>query len=1099
MFITTTVTKKILEAIIHETFIKFGNVSSSCLLDSLKFLGFYYATSAGLSINIEDLKTPISKKEIIGNISKEINKTSEDWQNGKISEIERFQTIIDGWNYATETLKNRIVDYYQIFDPANTLYIMAFSGARGNMSQVRQLVGMRGLMSDQEGNIIDIPIQANFREGLSSLDYIISSYGARKGIVDTALKTADSGYLTRRLIYVAQDLVIREIDCKTKKGILFTLKKTTDCQNIYGRVLVHIKFPLNLNNSNLLENEIIDEKFIKFLKKDLVNPIWLVVRSTLTCESNNSICQKCYGYDLSQNQFISLGETVGITAAQSIGEPGTQLTMRTFHTGGIFTSQLQQQTLAPFSGRITYPKRMRTYPYRNSHGMMVFKLKQEISATLTNWKGETQEVSVPSGSFLYNNVPSFVKKGDVIAEASLTESNRGNRKLKPVYASLDAEVLFENIVVRSFNLGKRQRTRVSDGVGVLWLAAGKVFPIPKQASLNFSKRLNTFQSIANLKLITPIEGIIYIKNESILIVNQNESIEIDFSYLVNTIKNCRVELVPTVKNYQYVDPHTIIAFFYIYPNVNENVFLIRKKDTKSINLFFLITESDIWRINSEQLNSFVRKKKYIRSGTYLNSTTKFLNSGLFLKKDGFQFIFQKANPIFVTRKAILNYTQGDIVLKNQVLATLIQYQQQTEDIVQGLPKVEEILEARIPKHKSQLSKNALVSLPCMKGKILKESFVKDEIYFYVYKTNLEYVLRKRGEKTQRELKKEMLYKQSFFFHNPFLKDKYVFHENKLWKIQKSSQRFSSLETWSKKEEGYMYPFLLTPDKKTKIYWLKYNTDKNVSSKEIETSNRRFELSFINPIEEYDILKSLNEIRTPGKFFDIGEPLTDGLIDPHELLHIIYTYHSKLDGTLLGTLRSINKFQLILLNSVQGIYTSQGVNISSKHIEVVVRQMTTKVMILNSGNTPFLPSEIIPLSLVVEVTKAYKQTEKRKSPVYEPKLLSMTTSSLSKDGFLSAAGFQETKRVLLKAAIEGTKDWFRGLKESIIIGRIIPAGSSFLRYKNYLDTIYYFKKKNQIQNTEVISSYEGFSNETRNIEIDKKLIYYNEKYKNIYSK
>ena len=225
MLITKTVTKKILETIVQETFSKFGVVSSSSLLDSLKLLGFYYATNAGISINIEDLKTPDVKRKFIQTANDEIQFVSEQWQQGFVSDTERFQSIIDSWNVATESLKNRIVDYYQNFDPANNLYIMAFSGARGNMSQVRQLVGLRGLMSDQEGRIIDLPIQANFREGLSSIDYIISSYGARKGIVDTALKTADSGYLTRRLIYIAQDLIIRETDCQTTNGVIFLLNK----------------------------------------------------------------------------------------------------------------------------------------------------------------------------------------------------------------------------------------------------------------------------------------------------------------------------------------------------------------------------------------------------------------------------------------------------------------------------------------------------------------------------------------------------------------------------------------------------------------------------------------------------------------------------------------------------------------------------------------------------------------------------------------------------------------------------------------------------------------------------------------------------------
>ena len=358
MILTRTITKKLLENIVQETFSTFGNLSSSSLLDSLKFLGFYYATNAGISINIEDLKTPDMKKEFLKTAVDEMEYVSQQWQQGFVSDTERFQTIIDSWNIATESLKNRIVDYYQNFDPANNLYIMAFSGARGNMSQVRQLVGMRGLMSDQDGKIIDLPIRTNFREGLSSIDYIISSYGARKGIVDTALKTADSGYLTRRLIYIAQDLIIREIDCKTRQGILILLTNNTSSKNILGRQILDIKSIKNKNDLLTFEGKFLNE--IDFLNLKEYVPLTLNIRSPLTCKSNGSICQNCYGWDLAQNKLISLGEAVGIIAAQSIGEPGTQLTMRTFHTGGIFTSELLKQIVSPFSGKVLIPSSLKT-------------------------------------------------------------------------------------------------------------------------------------------------------------------------------------------------------------------------------------------------------------------------------------------------------------------------------------------------------------------------------------------------------------------------------------------------------------------------------------------------------------------------------------------------------------------------------------------------------------------------------------------------------------------------------------------------------------------------------------------------------------------
>ena len=291
---------------------------------------------------------------------------------------------------------------------------MAFSGARGNMSQVRQLVGMRGLMSDQEGNIIDLPIQANFREGLSTIDYIISSYGARKGIVDTALKTADSGYLTRRLIYVSQDLVIRQYDCQTETGVLIELKDTSNITNLIGRTLINV--PTHKSQTNIKSNTILTQKNLNILKKQKYQI--LNVRSPLNCLAYGSICQKCYGWDLAQGNLITLGETVGIIAAQSIGEPGTQLTMRTFHTGGIFTGEILKQINAPFSGRIIIPDSLKTIVYRTNHGNLIFKLQQEITIQIISWDGTIEKIFLDIGYFLYKNKSGFIKKDELIAEYS---------------------------------------------------------------------------------------------------------------------------------------------------------------------------------------------------------------------------------------------------------------------------------------------------------------------------------------------------------------------------------------------------------------------------------------------------------------------------------------------------------------------------------------------------------------------------------------------------------------------------------------------------------------------------------------------------------
>src|SRR5580698_2575839 len=215
-FINTTVDKKKLGALISQVYETYGTARSAELANALKDLGFHYATRAGVTISIDDLDVPEAKRGLISSAEKEIEEAQRRYERGEITEVERYNKVIDTWSATTDELTKEVVDN---FDRLNPVYMMAFSGARGNISQVRQLVGMRGLMADSQGQIIDLPIKANFREGLNVTEYIISSYGARKGLVDTALKTADSGYLTRRLVDVAQDVIVRDPDCHTKRGI----------------------------------------------------------------------------------------------------------------------------------------------------------------------------------------------------------------------------------------------------------------------------------------------------------------------------------------------------------------------------------------------------------------------------------------------------------------------------------------------------------------------------------------------------------------------------------------------------------------------------------------------------------------------------------------------------------------------------------------------------------------------------------------------------------------------------------------------------------------------------------------------------------------
>jgi DNA-directed RNA polymerase subunit beta' len=302
------------------------------IFDGLKDAGFHYATRAGVTVSVYDASIPPSKAEILADADKQVAEIQDNYEMGLITNEERHSTVVDIWNKANDDVGNAMADNFDRFNP---IYMMAFSGARGNIKQIRQLAGMRGLMSDPKGQIIDHPIKANFREGLSVLEYFISTHGARKGLADTALRTADSGHLTRRLVDVAQDVIIRDLDCGCDEGMVYPLlnaKGDLD-DNLVGRCLnkdaIGKGGKVALETGEYIENTSVLED----LKAAGVEEI--EIRTIMTCHSDHGVCQKCYGLDLATGLPVNIGTAVGIIAAQSIGEPGTQLTMRTFHTGGV--------------------------------------------------------------------------------------------------------------------------------------------------------------------------------------------------------------------------------------------------------------------------------------------------------------------------------------------------------------------------------------------------------------------------------------------------------------------------------------------------------------------------------------------------------------------------------------------------------------------------------------------------------------------------------------------------------------------------------------------------------------------------------------------
>jgi DNA-directed RNA polymerase subunit beta' len=436
-FVNDTMSKSKLSKTIFSCYKIKGHEAVVKLLDDLKKAGFEEATRAGLSIAVSDLQIPKKKDEYLQKTMTDVNHVDDQYKKGLITDRERYNKIIDLWTHTTDDVSDLI---FQELDSFNPIFMMADSGARGSKLQIRQLAGMRGLMAKPSGEIIETPIKANFREGLTVLEYFISTHGARKGLADTALKTADSGYLTRRLVDVAQDVIISSDDCGTLNGILVSAIIEGDevvvklSERIIGRVALDNIVDV-ITDSVLVEagTEITEEKARQIEEAGIEK---IRIRSVLTCEAKQGVCAKCYGRNLAKNRMVELGEAVGIIAAQSIGEPGTQLTMRTFHIGGTASRIVEQSYIeSKYKGVVKY------------HNIKVVATKKEGEFVVLNRNGQISINDAQGREFERHTVP----QGAIIRVAEDDNVEAGVIFVKwdpytvPILTEVSGKVKFEDI------------------------------------------------------------------------------------------------------------------------------------------------------------------------------------------------------------------------------------------------------------------------------------------------------------------------------------------------------------------------------------------------------------------------------------------------------------------------------------------------------------------------------------------------------------------------------------------------------------------------------------------------------------------------------
>nr|YP_010943354.1 RNA polymerase beta'' subunit [Pteroxygonum giraldii]WLS54756.1 RNA polymerase beta'' subunit [Pteroxygonum giraldii] len=548
---------------------RFGMAYTSHILDQVKTLGFQQATATSISLGIDDLLTIPSKGWLVQDAEQQSLILEKHHHYGNIHAVEKLRQSIEIWYATSEHLRQEMNPNFRMTDPYNPVHMMSFSGARGNASQVHQLVGMRGLMSDPQGQMIDLPIQSNLREGLSLTEYIISCYGARKGVVDTAVRTSDAGYLTRRLVEVVQHIVVRRRDCGTIRGISVSLQNGTLPERIFIQTLIGRVLADDIYTGPrciAARNQDIGVGLVNRLITFRVQPI--SIRTPFSCRSTSWICRLCYGRSPTHGDLVELGEAVGIIAGQSIGEPGTQLTLRTFHTGGVFTGGTAKHVRAPSNGKIKFNEDL-VHPTRTRHGHPAFLCYIDLTVTIES-EDIIHNVNIPPKSFLLVQNYQYVESEQVIAEirAGTSTLNFKEKVRKHIYSDSEGEMHWSTDVDHApeFTYGN---VHLLPKTSHLWILAGR-----PHKSIAAPRSLHKDQDQTNAHFFSVEQK--YISNSSVSNAHmRHKFFSSDLSISSNNgdrIPNCS-ELNRIVRTGHYN---------IIYPDKNSNLLAKRRRNRFTI-------------------------------------------------------------------------------------------------------------------------------------------------------------------------------------------------------------------------------------------------------------------------------------------------------------------------------------------------------------------------------------------------------------------------------------------------------------------------------------------------------------------------------------
>jgi hypothetical protein len=1072
-----------------------GRTNTLTMIDRLKTLGFHHATKAGLSLGLEDLKIPPAKQLLVAYAENEVWQADDRFSRGKITAVERSQKILDVWNAASELLKDEVVDHFRETDLLNPVYMMAFSGARGNLSQVRQLVGMRGLMADPQGEIIDLPIKSNFREGLTVTEYIISCYGARKGLVDTALKTANSGYLTRRLVDVAQAVIIKEVDCGTLQGIflsslveqekvLLPLKK-----RLIGRVLArpvrNKRIFLASRNEDIcpeLATQIIQFKQPK-----------IYVRSPLTCQTVRHVCKLCYGWSLAHGSMVDLGEAVGIIAAQSIGEPGTQLTMRTFHTGGVFSTDVADRIYAPHHGILIYDS-YESEKTRTPYGQEAIFFKKAIDLIVKKDDQNQTCLSVPAYTLIYIKPDSKIYWKQVIAEVSDLKTilsgprkNLGVRAMKEVCSAISGQVYFHQVTTVIFRSDSDvEEQKSSKGKTILFVGT-KRQAAPEET----------------------VKETVYVQGNAYIHVLEGDVVP-SSSLQLPLSKKGDIQLEDKNKHDEFVKPDS--SAYIVSRRPSSLGFYFHKKGSFASHWICGSPKEPLTHIfNGNQvlplcsvyqhyvgplLTCQVEKQSFLTTSSQLEGIKKSVSYDLIHK-------FYETSKNEKKRETRYCFQKPSVFTMDVNLATWF-YLPKKENIPQSWKKLKKLFinNFSLTQPFGTILDGIQFSGPVfLEWKVFPLSEKGHVVFGVVFRKQVsssEFTLSaKMGEKssvafcalpgTPFTRKTSLGDQQSLFQENLPLTsptsqpDKSVtsqLYENSFRQeieIKNSSQQkyclFQSEQNQMKyrlngeKAKVKIASFVCRGDQLAKgiratnsgiVHQITKNEIILRKANPYRASNKSL-LSVTHGNLIYEGATLFHLIYQKAKTEDIvqGLPKIEELLEArrtkdlqpipnnsHDKLKELFENYKPLWGPEIAARISLKEIQQFLVDGVQKVYQSQGVDISDKHIEIIVKQMTSRVFIVHGGQTPLLYGDLVELHQLNKMNEDAVASGRQRA-TYEPIILGITKASLTTESFLSAASFQETTRVLTQAAIQGRLDMFRGLKENVLIGKLIPAGTGFL--------------------------------------------------------